>query len=342
MTEEPPLDLLRVAADDVALDRVRDGAVSPGHDVALGALRDLLVDVESDLPADRVVRGPGSDVLPLSGPAVRGRRLVRRSAAVGVLTAGVLSLGGVAAATTVAPAGSPLHGLGQAVRSAAGAVAGAVTPPGRDVAAEARSLAAARQVDRLLDAAAALLDNGRTASVEQRLDTAERLLADVRAQDRGDRETRLADLRTRLAALTAGTPAKPGKVEPRVQGPRGTGPEAPKSGQRRAEPKGGQPGAPAPRAEAPAEPAPAGRGAEKPGPQPRRSGERAESKPEPAPESESESAPESASKSAPESESESESDAESERSASQTDEAEPGEAAAAGPRLLRSSPHRGR
>ena len=260
MTDDDTLDFASVAFDDAAVEALRAGAVR-GDDDALLLLRDLLDDVTLDLPVAEpitaVTVGRGSTVLPLASESTPERRLVRGSTFVAAVTAGVLSLGGVAAASTLAPAGSALHGIGEAVRSAAGAVVGAVTPPekapadapavtppspaaavvppvqqpatnagpaqpgpaqpapGRTVSAETRSQAAARQVAGLLDTAERLLDSGRTDAASQRLDLAERKLAEVLPADRADAlKARLAALRERAAAAAAPAPAEqPAKVQ---------------------------------------------------------------------------------------------------------------------------------
>jgi hypothetical protein len=224
MTDDDPIDLAGVAADEDAIERVRSGDVL-GDDVALAILRDLLQDVQPDADDLRVLQpsGRGSNVLPLSGDRIPERRLARNGTVVAALTAGLLSLGGVAAAASVAPDGSALHGLGEAVRSAAGAVVGAVTPPeaasgtaaraaaspsaspsasamsvaaprtsaaprrqptpGATVAALSRSQAAARQVAHHLDAAERLLADGRAKAADARLDVAESRLAEVLPAD---------------------------------------------------------------------------------------------------------------------------------------------------------------
>ena len=134
MTDDDPLDLVQVAADHEAIDGVRLRSTRP-DDSALALLRDLLLDVDADLPAEAgpLILGRGSTVLHLSGEQPPDPRMVRSGAVVALVTAGVLAFGGVAAAsTTVAPDG-PLAGIGNAVRSAAGAVVSAVKPepPGR-------------------------------------------------------------------------------------------------------------------------------------------------------------------------------------------------------------------
>lgn len=254
MNDDEPLDLKAVAADDAALEALRAGAAD---DAALGLLRALLLDVERDLPTPV---GHGSTVLALASSEESDRRIARGGTVVAVLAAGLLSLGGVAAASTLAPAGSPLHALGEAVRSAAGAVVGAVTPPaspgrsgvvpppataspssvaaapakqttvaprtsppGAPVSAASRSRAAARQVDQLLDAAAGLLEAGRTTAAVARLDLAERKLTEVLPADRADLPQRLAALReqaTAAAKPTRSPKAAPAKAEAPQSEPR--------------------------------------------------------------------------------------------------------------------------
>lgn len=135
MTDDDPLDIAQVAADHDAVEGVRLRSTRP-EDSALALLRDLLLDVDGELPAWEAppLSGRGrSTVLHLTGEQPPDPRLVRNGAVVALITAGVLAFGGVAAASTaVAPEG-PLAGIGNAVRSAAGAVASAVKPgtPGR-------------------------------------------------------------------------------------------------------------------------------------------------------------------------------------------------------------------
>jgi hypothetical protein len=237
MTEDRPLRHAEVTADDDAIEQLRALQGGAAHarraaledDAALALLHHLLHDVADEMPdaqADAGRPSPGgrrgSVVVPLSGgEAPRRRRLSRTAVAVGV-SAGVLSLTGVAAASTSAPHGTPLHALGATVRSALGAVAAAVTPPqtppkqarpasptpagpaspdasapGRSISVDTRSAAAARKVSAQLDRAEQLLGAGRAAAAGQRLDTAERLLPDVRPVHGA------AELAARLAALRA-------------------------------------------------------------------------------------------------------------------------------------------
>jgi hypothetical protein len=271
MTDDDPLDLGEVAADADALEGLRAGRRStdvPG-DPALAALHHLLRDVETDLPEGELqAPGLGSSVLPLSGDhRAPGRRTLRSGAAAALVAAGLLSLGGVAAASTMAPAGHPLHDLGQAVRSAAGAVVTAVTPPrsspspetqptssptgtaapspaGAAVAVTSRSAAAARQVAAHLDAAQAHLDGGRATPARQQLDAAERGLAQVLpAHGAAALGERLAALRARLTQLEApgGKPTdKPGGKPTDKPGGKPADKPGDKGGKPTAKPGGGQ------------------------------------------------------------------------------------------------------
>lgn len=280
MTPDEPLDLAAVAADEAALEALRDGV---GDDAALALLRELVLDVERDLP-DGVPVGRGSTVLALAAEDVPERRVARGGAVVAALTAGVLSLGGVAAAS---PADSPLHGLGEKVRSAAGALVGAVTPPqtptrsgvglpaasaspapsppapvaaprspapGPAVAAAARSQAAARQVAQLLDAAEELLRAGRTSAAVARLDLAERRLPEVLPAQRAALADRLAALRAQVPPPAQPARTAPEKKDPPKQQPATrreeppAKPAAPRGDARTAPPdKGGSKGGDAPR-----------------------------------------------------------------------------------------------
>lgn len=250
-SDDDPLDLTAVDADERAIEALRAGRPPHDPELALDLMYALRLDVERDLPVDRPVPH-GTTVIAFATPRPE-RRLARNGTAVVALTAGLLSLGGVAAASTLAPAGSPLHGLGQALRSAGEAVVGVVAPPetpgrpvatpstttstaaqapaktvvvaprtpppGASVSVAARSLAAARQVDRLLAEADALLDDGRTTAAVSRLDLAERTLTEVLAPDRADLPERLAALRAQ-AVPTEAKPArktKPARSEPADQ-----------------------------------------------------------------------------------------------------------------------------
>lgn len=278
MSSDDPVDLSQVTADDALIDLLRSGSV--GHeDPAVVLLRDLLADVEADLPGPAPV-GRGSTVLALAGESAPERRTARNGAVVALLTAGLVSLGGVAAASTVVAPAHPLHGLGEVVRSAAGAVVDAVTPPasragqpaggsagsslslpppaadaaqratttgpagapGQEVSAAARSTAAARQVAVLLAEAEQLLDDGRGSAAVERLDRAERRLADVLPADRSALADRLNELRRQVAAAPAPAPGKPGASKP--DAPKRNAPE-------RDAPRSDAPRSDAPRSDAP-------------------------------------------------------------------------------------------
>lgn len=131
--DDDPVDLRAVTADEVAVEAlrrpravspdVREGVPASSEDAALALLQDLLADVRRDVLPDH-----GRPPLRTVAVPARPVGLLRRGTAVTAVTVGVLSLTGVAAASTFVPAGAPLHGLGDAVRSAAGAVRDAVVP----------------------------------------------------------------------------------------------------------------------------------------------------------------------------------------------------------------------
>lgn len=167
MTDDDPLDLAQVAADHSALEQLRLRSTRP-DDSALALLRDLLLDVDAELPAEPlpVALGRGSTVVHLSGEKPSDPRVVRNGAVVALVTAGVLAFGGVAAASTAVAPDGPLAGIGNAVRSAAGAVVSAVKPesPGRPVT-PGRSADAPGQVDRTPDDTRAPVPTGPPAGV---------------------------------------------------------------------------------------------------------------------------------------------------------------------------------
>ena len=295
--DDYPLDLAAVAADDATVEALRVATVealragSPqslrlgaGDDVALLLVQELLRDVGADLPA--ATGRYASTGLRAVDPLVTTRRALRSGAFVAALAAGVLSLGGAAAAATLAPEGSPLRAAGDAVRSAAGAVVDAVTPPQTPSAVEAQApraelptpaastattarsapgaaatvahaASAERAVVSLLDSAARRLAAGRPGPAGVLLDTAERRLAEVPATAAAGLRTRLAALRAEVAAVAAAAaaaPADPGRG-------RGTGPATaeeevrPSAGERPVE----EPAVEEPAVEEPAGGAPKGR-----------------------------------------------------------------------------------
>jgi uncharacterized membrane protein YgcG len=188
-------------------------------DPAVALLRALQRDVSADLPA--------GTVLPAGVTPLVSRRRLGRGATVAAIAAGVLSIGGVAAAS--AP-GQPLSGLRSAVASAMGSVVDAVTPDapvGPAVAeptksakptakpttkptatpagavggAAARSAAAAKQVTAELEKAARFMDRGSYTAARNALDNAARklpLVTDAATHDR--LATQLSTLRSRLAS----------------------------------------------------------------------------------------------------------------------------------------------
>ena len=286
MTDDP-LDLTQVTADDAAVEQLRLGAPA-AEDSALQLLHDLLVDLDAE-PVEQprlVPVGSGSTVLRLAGESTPDSRLARGGAVVALIAAGMVALGGVAAASTAVAPGNPLHGLGESVRSVAGAVVDAVKPPDTArradpaqavlpspaasralealasrsaapaaTAAAARSDAAARQVAALLAEAEQLLDEGRSAAAQQRLDLAERRLVDVQPAAAADLRTQLEQLRDRAAQAVAEPrprPADPGRSAPEPKPePKGDAPA-----QRRTDQP--EPARPEPARPEPAQPDPAG------------------------------------------------------------------------------------
>ena len=222
---------------------------------AAGLLREMLVDVQRSEPAVptlTLLRRRPDDGTP-------GARRVGRSSVVGVLVVGLLSVGGVAAASTGATSG-PLHGLGTAVRSAAGSLTAALdpspeaerpdqvlgrgsvlpsaasgtgssagpVPPSRvaaGVPAGAGAAQTAREVRALLRAAASALDAGQPEQAAAPLSRAEAVLAaggDLPGRPALDRWATA--LRARLDAAATVPPA--GSAD-RGTGPGGEGPPAP-------------------------------------------------------------------------------------------------------------------
>jgi hypothetical protein len=261
MTSDGPLDLTQLGADHRAIESLRASLYEDpsygfggGPEPAVRLLHDLLRDVDVDVPpAGPVVRE--APVLALAEAPAR-RRLPRNGALVAVLAAGLVSVGGAAAASTMAPAGTPLHGLGQSLRSGVGAVVTAVSLPEqtasaagaqarpeagptvaagaapspatqRPAAVDAESQAAARRVASLLDAAQRLLAQGLPRPASARLDTAAHHLVDVGPPDAAPLSARLEQLRRDVRAASAApggerrgdlAPSPPGRQVP-PQGP---------------------------------------------------------------------------------------------------------------------------
>jgi hypothetical protein len=222
--DEEPLDMTAVSADDVLVEQLRrsmspDAAVvwdddDDIDDPAFALLRGLQRDVAADLPQL-------PSILPREVTSLAGRRRgFGRGAAVAAVTAGVLSIAGVAAAQP----GRPLSGVRTAVESAVTHVVDAITPsspvgpttatthrspsPAASPKASPRSEAArsaATDVAKALDSAQRLLDRGQTTAAMQQLDRATRALA--RVTDPAVRvplAARLASLNARLAGSLSG------------------------------------------------------------------------------------------------------------------------------------------
>ena len=238
--DDEPLDIVAVSADDRLIEQLRQ-ALSPDAavvwddddvepDAAAALLRTLQLEVSADLPEPAPILPPG--VIEL---APRRRRL-GRSATIAAVAAGVLSVGGVAAAS--AP-GQPLAGVRSAVSSAVSDVVDAITPsspvgpkpvatqpvtpspqltpPGDAVSAAARSASAVQQITANLDRAGVFLDAGKWAPAAEQLDAAERKLDFVLDPAvKAPLENRLASLRAVLAAAPSAKPsqaAQAGKPE---------------------------------------------------------------------------------------------------------------------------------
>ncbi len=272
--------------DEDAIERLRHavttGAVvwgddEPEDDPAIAALLAVLRDVTAAPPVEVA---PLATVLPLP---LRRRPVLVRGSAVAACALGLLSIGGVAAASP----GSPLYAVRTAVSVAVSSVFDAVRPSGPGVAASqplpstqfrpsptptatdpptlpavtapprtaapppARTVEAARLVAALLDRAQAHLTAGRFVPAGQLLDLAERRLPEVALQDgRAGLAARLAALR---AIADAGAVGRPGPPKVQVTGPPATPgakqSRAPATKHPRPSPHGtpapGQPGGPA-------------------------------------------------------------------------------------------------
>ena len=240
--DDAPLDMAAVSSDDAAIEVLRrslspDAAVvwdddDDELDSAFLLLRSLQRDVSADLPS-------ATAVLPQGVTRLVPRRRLGRTATMVAVAAGVLSIGGVAAAS--AP-GQPLAGVRSSVTSAFTSVVDAITPdapvgptaakpahargaeakpsaeaspepgptselspkaspPGQAVSAAARSAAATRQVTELLDKAARLLDRGQNDAARAQLRSAAVRLPLVTDAASHDRlAARLSALRARLAS----------------------------------------------------------------------------------------------------------------------------------------------
>lgn len=207
--ENDPVDMSAVAADGELVEQLRR-ALSPRDavvwddddaelDPAFALLRALQLDVAADLPLD--------PILPVGVTRLTPRRF-GRTATIAAITAGVLSIGGVAAAAS-AP-GSTLGGVRSAVSAAVSTVVNAITPdspvgpavaappakdepspkatpPGELVSAAARSASAATQITAELDQAGRFLTSGQYVAAKEQLDAAARklpLVLDLETHDR--------------------------------------------------------------------------------------------------------------------------------------------------------------
>lgn len=227
---DDPLDVQAVHADDAAVERLRralspEGAVvwdddDDDMDPGYALLRAVQLDVSADLPTEIVLPKGVTELVPR-------RRHLSRTTTMAVVAAGVLSIGGVAAAS--AP-GQPLAGARQAVSAAVARAVDAITPdapvgpavapathspsakptpPGDAVSDAARSAAAVRQIQDNLDRAEAFLGEGRTQPAQQQLDAAARKLHYVTdAAERGRLERRLTALQARLATMPTAEPTQ--------------------------------------------------------------------------------------------------------------------------------------
>ncbi|MCU1672890.1 MAG: hypothetical protein JWN77_1003 [Frankiales bacterium] len=212
-----PSELDAIAADDQLVERLRR-SLSPDAAVVWDEDDDtddagyaLLTALQHDVSAPAAPSAGA--VVPLR------RRRLNRGATVAALTAGVLSLGGVAAAAAT----PPLAGVRAAVASAVSHVVDAVTPsqpigpsaaspaasaattptvratpPGRSVSDAVRAASADRQVARLLVRARTLLAAGDLSAARAALDAAARELAFVDAADRQRYRTQIQALRAAL------------------------------------------------------------------------------------------------------------------------------------------------
>jgi hypothetical protein len=226
--DDEPLDIQAVHEDDALVERLRhalspeasdrwdddQGDMDPGY----ALLRALQIDVSSDLPTESILPAEVIELLPR-------RRHLSRTATVAVLAAGVLSIGGAAAAS--AP-GQPLAGVRHAVSDAVSTAVSAITPdapaspkavrpetlpspkptpPGDAVSDAARSANAILQIEANLAKAARFLDDGKTEPAKAQLDAAARKLVYVTdAAQKTRLQGLLTALQTRLAAVPAASP----------------------------------------------------------------------------------------------------------------------------------------
>jgi hypothetical protein len=238
--DDEPLDVAVVAADERMVEQLRH-ALSPDAaviwdddddvevDPAFALLRALQRDVSADLPADEVLPASVTELLPR-------RRSLGRGATVAAIAAGVLSIGGVAAAASAPGLSGVRSAVSNAVHDAVDAItpdapvgpvvaspssaasptatatpfaAATPTPRGQVVSTAARSASAVGQIQANLDRAERFLDQGKTGPAGNQLDAAARKLDYVVAgADRTRLAARLATLRARLAATPDAKPSK--------------------------------------------------------------------------------------------------------------------------------------
>jgi hypothetical protein len=229
--DDEPLDVGQVASDDALIEQLRQ-SLSPDNavvwddnddesDPGYALLRAIQLDVSQDLPMPEILPTGVTPLLPR-------RRHLSRTATIATVAAGVLSIGGVAAAS--AP-GQPLAGVRHAVSDAVATAVDAITPdspvgpavkptdvavpsakptpPGDAVSDAARSANAVLQIEDNLARAAAMLDKGQLEAARAQLDAVERKLVYVTdAAVRAGFQTRLDDLRTKLATAPTAKPTK--------------------------------------------------------------------------------------------------------------------------------------
>jgi hypothetical protein len=229
--DDEPIDVQAVSDDDRLVEQLRH-ALSPEDavvwddnddekDPGYALLRALQRDVSAGLPV-------GESTLPAEVVELLPRRRhLSRTATIAVVAAGVLSIGGVAAAS--AP-GQPLAGAREAVANAVSSAVHAVTPdapvgpavvetvtsptpkpspPGDAVSDAARSASAVLQIEANLDRAEAMIDKGQLQAAGAQLDAAERKLAYVTdSAVRAGLQARLDDLRSKLAVAPTAKPTR--------------------------------------------------------------------------------------------------------------------------------------
>ena len=242
---DEPIDVSAVARDDALIERLR-ASLSPeaavvwgdddddaNEDLSYALLRALQSDVSAALPQPVLTPAP---VVPFAAR----RSALRRTATVAAMTAGVLSLAGAAAAATASP-GDAMYGVRSAVASAVSDVVDAITPsapigpksdasraatptatitpPGRSVAAVARSLGAVRQIEERISTAERLLDADRPRAAAQVLEQAERRLPLV-SDDvlRADLQAKIDALQATAAAASAVAPDRTPRDRPTDNG----------------------------------------------------------------------------------------------------------------------------